>query len=201
MSGATRLSDIVIDDARVSWHHAVLRPDGRPLDLEDENSTNGTYADGRRIHEWDVGPGSVIHFGSPSDGPRAVLWAGPRGRPTVLPPSRCRGRPGPSGGPTPYGRCPPAPSASAVRRQRPGRRRPAVSRHHAEFRALPGRPLRDRRPRQPQRHVSSTASRSTGRPRRPDDIVGIGHSTFRLVGDRLEEFVDTGEVSFSARTT
>ncbi|MFF5087311.1 FHA domain-containing protein [Streptomyces niveus] len=33
----------------------------------------------------------------------------------------------------------------------------------------------------------------------PNDIVGVGHSTFRLVGDRLEEFVDTGEVSFSAR--
>ncbi|MFJ9669129.1 FHA domain-containing protein [Streptomyces sp. NPDC101219] len=31
------------------------------------------------------------------------------------------------------------------------------------------------------------------------DIVGVGHSTFRIVGDRLEEFVDTGEVSFSAR--
>ncbi|WP_370087662.1 FHA domain-containing protein [Streptacidiphilus sp. MAP12-16] len=31
------------------------------------------------------------------------------------------------------------------------------------------------------------------------DIVGVGHSTFRLVGDQLEEFVDTGEVSFSAR--
>ncbi|MFD5496225.1 FHA domain-containing protein [Streptomyces sp. NPDC001812] len=33
----------------------------------------------------------------------------------------------------------------------------------------------------------------------PADIVGVGHSTFRIVGDRLEEFVDTGEVSFSAR--
>lgn len=33
----------------------------------------------------------------------------------------------------------------------------------------------------------------------PNDIVGVGHSTFRLVGDRLEEFVDTGAVSFSAR--
>ncbi|MFD6420130.1 FHA domain-containing protein [Streptomyces sp. NPDC060194] len=32
-----------------------------------------------------------------------------------------------------------------------------------------------------------------------DDIVGVGHSTFRLVGDRLEEFVDTGDISFSAR--
>ncbi|MER6914972.1 FHA domain-containing protein [Streptomyces sp. NPDC000594] len=33
----------------------------------------------------------------------------------------------------------------------------------------------------------------------PGDIVGVGHSTFRIVGDRLEEFIDTGEVTFSAR--
>ncbi|TDC73760.1 FHA domain-containing protein [Streptomyces hainanensis] len=32
-----------------------------------------------------------------------------------------------------------------------------------------------------------------------NDTVGIGHSTFRLVGNQLQEFVDTGEVSFSAR--
>ncbi len=73
-----------------------------------------------------------------------------------------------------------------------------VSRHHAEFHAHPdgrmeivdlgshngtyvnGQPV--------QRH-------SIG----PNDTVGVGHSTFRLVGDRLEEFVDTGAVSFSAR--
>ncbi|MFE2429510.1 FHA domain-containing protein [Streptomyces sp. NPDC059373] len=73
-----------------------------------------------------------------------------------------------------------------------------VSRHHAEFRAHPdgryeivdlgshngtyvnGQPV--------QRHLLDA-----------DDIVGVGHSTFRLVGNRLEEFVDTGEVSFSAR--
>ncbi|WP_269854541.1 FHA domain-containing protein [Streptomyces sp. RPT161] len=73
-----------------------------------------------------------------------------------------------------------------------------VSRHHAEFRAHPdgrmeivdlgshngtyvnGQPV--------QRHLIG-----------PNDIVGVGHSTFRLVGDRLEEFVDTGAVSFSAR--
>ncbi|MFI0899993.1 FHA domain-containing protein [Streptomyces sp. NPDC020983] len=73
-----------------------------------------------------------------------------------------------------------------------------VSRYHAEFRAHPdgryeivdlgshngtyvnGQPI--------QRHLLG-----------PNDIVGVGHSTFRLVGDRLEEFVDTGAVSFSAR--
>jgi ABC-type multidrug transport system ATPase subunit len=73
-----------------------------------------------------------------------------------------------------------------------------VSRYHAEFRAHPdgryeivdlgshngtyvnGQPI--------QRHLLGQ-----------HDIVGVGHSTFRLVGDRLEEFVDTGDVSFSAR--
>lgn len=45
--GRDPLSDIVIDDVRVSWHHAVLRaPDGR-WSIEDEGSTNGTYTDGR----------------------------------------------------------------------------------------------------------------------------------------------------------
>ncbi|MFF4650155.1 FHA domain-containing protein [Streptomyces sp. NPDC001380] len=73
-----------------------------------------------------------------------------------------------------------------------------VSRHHAELRQLAdgryeivdldshngtyvnGQPV--------QRHVMG-----------PEDILGVGHSVFRLVGDQLEEFVDTGEVSFSAR--
>lgn len=76
-----------------------------------------------------------------------------------------------------------------------------VSRHHAEFHASPdGRcEIRDLGSHngtyvngQP---IPKSGTVSIG----PQDIVGIGHSTFRLVGDRLEEFVDTGEVSFSAR--
>ncbi|MGH3274092.1 MAG: FHA domain-containing protein [Streptosporangiaceae bacterium] len=31
------------------------------------------------------------------------------------------------------------------------------------------------------------------------DIVGVGPATFRLVGDELQEFIDTGDVSLSAR--
>ncbi|WP_143671969.1 FHA domain-containing protein, partial [Streptomyces caniscabiei] len=71
--GRDPLSDVVLDDDRVSWHHAVLRAEADHWTIEDEHSTNGTYADGHRIHEWDVGPGTVIHFGSLPDGPRAVL--------------------------------------------------------------------------------------------------------------------------------
>ncbi|MFJ1970417.1 FHA domain-containing protein [Streptomyces sp. NPDC087903] len=76
-----------------------------------------------------------------------------------------------------------------------------VSRHHAEFHATPdGRfEIRDL--------GSHNGTYVNGQPIAkggsallgPNDIVGVGHSTYRLVGDRLEEFVDTGEVSFSAR--
>ncbi|MEU3411049.1 FHA domain-containing protein [Streptomyces sp. NPDC006658] len=76
-----------------------------------------------------------------------------------------------------------------------------VSRNHAEFHATPdGRfEIRDL--------GSHNGTYVNGQPipkggsalLGPSDIVGVGHSTFRIVGDRLEEFVDTGEVSFSAR--
>jgi len=76
-----------------------------------------------------------------------------------------------------------------------------VSRHHAEFHSTPdGRmEIRDL--------GSHNGTYVNGQPIAkggtallgPADIVGVGHSTFRIVGDRLEEFVDTGEVSFSAR--
>ncbi|MFJ5778520.1 FHA domain-containing protein [Streptomyces sp. NPDC093094] len=76
-----------------------------------------------------------------------------------------------------------------------------VSRHHAEFHATPdGRmEIRDL--------GSHNGTYVNGQPIAKGgaavlgaaDIVGVGHSTFRIVGDRLEEFVDTGEVSFSAR--
>ncbi|WP_432040129.1 FHA domain-containing protein [Streptomyces cucumeris] len=76
---------------------------------------------------------------------------------------------------------------------------PYVSRHHAEFQPLPGGRY----------EIVDLGSHNgtyvNGQPVSrqvigPDDIVGVGHSTFRLVGDRLEEFVDTGEVSFAARS-
>ena len=31
------------------------------------------------------------------------------------------------------------------------------------------------------------------------DVIGIGHTQFRLVGDSLEEYVDTGEITFAAQ--
>ncbi|MER5480968.1 FHA domain-containing protein [Streptomyces sp. NPDC002734] len=76
-----------------------------------------------------------------------------------------------------------------------------VSRHHAEFHATPdGRfEIRDLGSHNGTYVNGQPIPKGGNRLLGPMDVVGVGHSTFRLVGDRLEEFVDTGEVSFSAR--
>ncbi|MEV6114454.1 FHA domain-containing protein [Streptomyces sp. NPDC052109] len=197
--GRDPLSDIVLDDARVSWHHAVLRCDHDRWTLTDQHSTNGTYADGRRIDEWGLRPGSVIRFGNPTDGPRAVLADAPRPAPD---------RPSAVSLPllTRTFRRPSSTRPLPARTVRIGRAADndlvvddlIVSRRHAELRAhadgtyeivdlgshngtyLNGRPV-------------------ARAPLGPGDIVGIGHSAFYLVGDELQEYVDTGEVSLDVQ--
>ncbi|MEU5340592.1 MULTISPECIES: FHA domain-containing protein [unclassified Streptomyces] len=197
--GRDPLSDIVIDDARVSWHHAVLRPNADHWTLWDENSTNGTYADGRRVHEWDVGPGSVIRFGNPADGPSAVLADRPPPAPerpsaVSLPAATGTFRQPTSVRPLP---------ARMVGIGRGGDNDLVVddlivSRRHAELRALPDGTY----------EIVDLGSHNgtflNGQPvtrARIDegDIVGIGHSAFCLVGDQLQEYVDTGEVSLDVQ--
>ncbi|MFH9861253.1 FHA domain-containing protein [Streptomyces sp. NPDC017202] len=197
--GRDPLSDIVLDDARVSWHHAVLRPDGDHWILADEHSTNGTYADGRRVREWSIGPGSVIRFGSPDDGPCAVLT----GRPPPAPP-----RPSAVANPVVTGtfRRPTTVRPLPTRTVRIGRAPDndlvlddlVVSRHHAELRALPDGTY----------EIADLGSHNgtylnglpvTAAPLGAGDIVGIGHSAFCLIGDELQEYVDTGEVSLDVQ--
>ncbi|MGW0363640.1 FHA domain-containing protein [Streptomyces sp. NPDC002990] len=76
-----------------------------------------------------------------------------------------------------------------------------VSRHHAEFRSMPGGrfEIHDLGSHNGTYVNGQPLAKSGTALLGPNDIVGVGHSTFRLVGDRLEEFVDTGDVSFSAR--
>ncbi|MFI1393667.1 FHA domain-containing protein [Streptomyces sp. NPDC020681] len=239
--GRDPLSDIVIDDARVSWHHAVLRPNGGHWTLEDEDSTNGTFAEGRRVHEWDVGPGSVIRFGNPADGPRAVLVDPHPAAPEPLPAAPEPQAPAPEPkAPAPEPKAPapdpraqaPEPRASAPDRpsgvfmpsttgtfRQPTTVRPLpvhtvrigrgadndlviddliVSRRHAELRAHPDGTY----------EIADLGSHNGtflngGRVESaqisPGDIVGIGHSAFCLVGDQLQEYVDTGEVSLDVQ--
>ncbi|MGW2658215.1 FHA domain-containing protein [Streptomyces sp. NPDC001478] len=253
--------DMTIDDARVSWRHATISWNGRGWSIEDHGSTNGTYVQGQRIQQMEIGPGSTVNLGNATDGPRLSLsaagvysgqaaagaqapapqqhapapqqhapaphQAGP-GMPPQQPapqqgwqqqapqqqprvPQQGMGAGGPAGGPPVYGdRSPTTFHQLALDRvMRIGRALEnelvvsdlQVSRHHAEFHATPdGRfSIRDLGSHNGTYVNGQPLSKSGSALIGPNDIVGVGHSTFRLVGDRLEEFVDTGEVSFAAR--
>ncbi|WP_405719080.1 FHA domain-containing protein [Streptomyces sp. NBC_01537] len=215
--GRDPLSEIVCDDPRVSWHHAVLRSDVNGWILEDAGSTNGTYADGKSVRQWGVGPGSLIRFGHPADGPWAKLSGIPPAEPEPASSGIGSHGTGPYGtnlsepipaGPVPTGtfRQPTSIRQLPARTVRIGRAADSdvvvddllVSRHHAELRAAPGGGY----------EIADLGSHNgtylngqpvTRAPIHPGDIVGIGHSVFRLVGDKLVEFTDTGEVSLQVR--
>ncbi|GAB2773910.1 ABC transporter ATP-binding protein/permease [Streptomyces daliensis] len=301
--------DVVIEDARVSWRHATIRWGGRSWVIEDPGSTNGTYVQGRRVQQLELGPGMSVHLGNATDGPRLNLSAaGAAAAPgadvysaqTAVPDARQQGAPqaqaatqappqqhpgvgpggpggpGGQGGPG-WGQQPPpaqgdwqqqppqqyqqqvpqqqgypqhqqqpqhphphpqqqphqapqhgAGAGAGAGRQGGGDRSPTtfhqlslgrvmrigralenelvvsdlqVSRHHAEFHASPdGRfEIRDLGSHNGTYVNGQPLPKSGAAVITPQDTVGVGHSSFRLVGDRLEEFVDTGEVSFSAR--
>ncbi|MEU1124208.1 FHA domain-containing protein [Streptomyces sp. NPDC005899] len=257
--------DLVIDDARVSWRHATISWNGRGWSIEDHGSTNGTYVQGRRIQQMEIGAGTAVHLGNATDGPRLSLGAAAGAGVPGGPAAGARQAPAPQ---QPYQGGAPGPQAPAPQQQAPwqqgppqqqayrppvphqqggpspvpgaggpggagtppvhGDRSPTtfyrldlgrvmrigralenelvvsdlqVSRLHAEFRATPdGRfEIRDLGSHNGTYVNGQPLSKSGSALIGPNDIVGVGHSTFRLVGDRLEEFVDTGEVSFSAR--
>ncbi|TXS47233.1 ABC transporter ATP-binding protein/permease [Streptomyces sp. OR43] len=265
--------DMTIDDARVSWRHATISWSGRGWFIEDHGSTNGTYVQGQRIHQMEIGPGSTVNLGNATDGPRLSLsgadaYSGQAAAgaqaPAQQPQQAPQQQPYPGlHQPGPGGQQPPAqqqawpqqpqaqpqqphvpqqqgmaPAAAAPHAGGPGGaagappvygdRSPTtfhqlalgrvmrigralenelvvsdlqVSRHHAEFHATPdGRfEIRDLGSHNGTYVNGQPLSKSGSALIGPNDIVGVGHSTFRLVGDRLEEFVDTGEVSFAAR--
>src|SRR3984885_791819 len=83
-------SDIVVDEARVSWRHAVLRLEGATWLLEDAGSTNGTFLGSQRVKRVEITKDCVLRLGHPDDGQR--LWcsiaAPPRDATAVASPIR-----------------------------------------------------------------------------------------------------------------
>ncbi|MFF8196609.1 FHA domain-containing protein [Streptomyces bobili] len=248
--------DVVLDDARVSWRHATVSFNGRGWTLEDHGSTNGTFVQGRRVHQVDIGPGSAVHLGNATDGPRlnlsgaqaAVAQQQPQqpyaaqaanpGWAQQAPPQQQAPQPQMPQQPQPGWEPPRKADAPIPQQQGPGvgagappvygDRSPTtfhqfslgrvmrigralendlvvsdlqVSRNHAEFHSTPdGRmEIRDLGSHNGTYVNGQPIAKGGSQLLGPSDIVGVGHSTFRIVGDRLEEFVDTGEVSFSAR--
>ncbi|MFJ4540437.1 FHA domain-containing protein [Streptomyces tibetensis] len=246
--------DVVFDDARVSWRHATVSFNGRSWVIEDHGSTNGTFVQGQRIHQMELGAGSAVNLGNATDGPRLNLSgaAASVGTPQAQPqqPYAAQGA-NPGWGQQAPAQQPPQQQAPQAGWQQPqqaaahipqqqgsggaagappvhGDRSPTtfhqfslgrvmrigralenelvvsdlqVSRHHAEFHATPdGRmEIRDLGSHNGTYVNGQPIAKGGSQLLGPADVVGVGHSTFRIVGDRLEEFVDTGEVSFSAR--
>ncbi|MEU4092161.1 FHA domain-containing protein [Streptomyces sp. NPDC026673] len=192
--------DVVLDDPRVSWHHAVIRPAGDSWMLQDVGSTNGTFVGGRQVRQWGVGPGSVIRFGHAEEGPCARLSS--------------------AEAPTGVYRAPPMASPAATgtfRRPTSVRTLPdrtihigraddndlvvadlLVSRHHAELRSLPdgGYEIIDLHSHNGTYLDGQRVDRAVVH---QGDIIDVGHSVFRLLGDTLQEFTDIGEVSLNVR--
>ncbi len=57
-------NDLILDDPSLSREHAWLRRlGGGRLEVEDRNSANGTYVNGRKVDRAQLGPGDTLRFG------------------------------------------------------------------------------------------------------------------------------------------
>lgn len=61
--GRRPYNDIVIDNLAVSGEHAVVQMTGNDVYLEDLNSTNGTYINGKAVKKQLLGNGDVVEVG------------------------------------------------------------------------------------------------------------------------------------------
>jgi cytochrome P450 / NADPH-cytochrome P450 reductase len=165
--------DIVLTDSRVSWQHAVVRPENGRWVLVDNGSTNGTYAADRRVDWFELTGECLIRLGHPADGPLLSF--------TVS------AAPATSGRTLHIGR---APDNDIVVPDR------GASRYHAELRYLAGAPrivdLRSANGTFVNGQSVTDAALSEG------DLVGIGAVTFRLTGGELQRFTDTADHTMEA---
>ena len=191
-------ADVRLDDARVSRHHAVLRPADLGWVLEDQ-SKSGTYLGSQRIDRLRIVDRMMVRLGDEHDGPLVELeLLGQEGAlatslgvgtdafafETVAPPER----------------------AAERRDIAIGRATDndlvldddlLVSRHHAQLRALPGG-----------RYELADLGSSNGtfvngrRIERAEleefDVISIGQHVYRLCGPELLPYADDQEVALQA---
>jgi ABC transport system ATP-binding/permease protein len=236
-------SDIVVEDPRVSWRHAVLRLDSDSWLLEDTGSTNGTFVDRNRVRQLPITGDCLVRLGHPDDGPTvtcSLRLAPPGHRPTALaqspgpapaaPPAEARppappARPvpdrTPAAGPPPVPRSGPTPGAaqSQIPPRPPSRIMSlrttlvrigratgndivvedlGVSRFHAELRktARGGYEIVDL---DSHNGTFLNGQRITAAPVTEGDLIGVGPATYALVDGQLQEYIDAGDISFTAR--
>jgi pSer/pThr/pTyr-binding forkhead associated (FHA) protein len=61
--GRAEDNDLVLEDLRVSRHHALIRTQGELFILEDLGSTNGTFFGGRRVGARVLDDGDRFNIG------------------------------------------------------------------------------------------------------------------------------------------
>jgi len=206
-------ADIVVDEDRVSWQHAVLKLDRGSWVLEDTGSTNGTYVGSQKVNRITVDGETTVRLGHPVDGPELTCSTGAPPRP----PTVIAARPAAAASAVPAAPAGAGGAATAshrepsVIRQLPTKvlrigRAPdndivvsdlSVSRYHAELRrTASGYQIVDL---DSHNGTFVNGQQIGSAPLTEGDIVGIGPSTFRLSGTELQEFVDTGDISLVAR--
>jgi ABC-type multidrug transport system ATPase subunit len=208
-------SDIVVDDTRVSWRHAVLRHERDAWVLEDVGSTNGTFVGTHRVGRIAISADCVVRLGNPDDGPVLRCEPVPERRPAALtvadPAVGAVTAPGAvPAEPDDYlpsvDRRPTAVLPLPVRRLRIGRTSDndlvlsdlSVSRHHAELRKS-GSGQYEIVDLGSHNGTFVNGQRVTSAPLTEQDLVGIGHATFQLIGGELRQYIDAGDISLVAQ--
>ncbi|WP_067467739.1 FHA domain-containing protein [Nocardia amamiensis] len=227
--GRDPAADIVVTDPRVSSLHAVLERGSGGWEIEDRGSLNGTFFEGHRVERMLIDHDETFQLGHAVDGEQLACSVEGQPGPGPEPGGDVGGDtmivPDPGyqlddeatvtkfepGLPRRVSRSSaPAAAGTVVRITSPTMRigRAAdndivvndlmVSRHHAELRTIgAGR----------YRIVDLDSHNGTyvngSRVHTADlsesDLIGMGHTTARLVGDELRETVDTGDVSVSVQ--
>jgi ABC-type multidrug transport system ATPase subunit len=197
-------SDIVVDEPRVSWQHAILRLADDQWLLEDVGSTNGTFVGGQRVRRVEITGACQARLGDPESGPVVFcsIAAAPDGHAATM----ASATPRAAGQPAQSERMPSAVMRLPARVLRIGRADGndvvvsdlKVSRYHAELRkaAQGGYEISDLGS---HNGTYLNGQRITTAAVTDNDVIGIGLATFRLVGDELQEFIDTGDISLQAR--
>jgi ABC-type multidrug transport system ATPase subunit/pSer/pThr/pTyr-binding forkhead associated (FHA) protein len=205
--GRDERADIPLVDARVSWEHAVLRTEGRVWVLEDRGSRNGTFLGSERIMRLEISKPYVVHFGHPEDGPvlRFELSA-PEQPPGAGDGNRAAVAVGPNDTTFMPGVLREPTSKIRVQKTMKIGRRPdndivvsdlGVSKQHAELRqSATGRyQILDLGS---HNGTFVNGTRVNQAELKDNDIIAIGHATFRLVGGELVEYIDDGRAAFEA---
>jgi ABC transport system ATP-binding/permease protein len=207
--GRDEQADIPLVDARVSWEHAVIRAEGPVWVLEDRGSRNGTFLGSERASRLEITGPLVVHFGHPEDGPVLRFELQPADPFADFAHRGGNGSASPSAGDTTF--------LPGVIREPTSRvpihskvmkigRRPdndivvedlGVSKQHAELRLSPtGRYQIIDLGSHNGTFVNGT--RVNEAELNDNDIIAIGHATYRLVGGELIEYLDDGRATFEA---